>query len=366
LLAAGFSFAHQARGQGNDPQKIFQQAVEAQQRGDFQSAIRDYEQFLQLSPNSFEAEVNLGAAYTHEEKFDAAIRTYRAALSQQPENQGVLLDLGLAYYKKGDLANAREEFTAVLRLQPQNLQAAILLGDSDNRLGKPEETVRALSPLEAENSANADFEYVLGAGLIASGARLEGVSRIEKIAEKTKSADEFLLAGQTLVDLNDFSRARRDLEKALSLNPNLPGVYSLTGQAFDQTGDLKGAEDLFRKALEVNPDDFIANLYLGAMLSHRRELEDARKYLAHAVELKSDSAMAQYELGMLESLSGNYEAAARHLEISAQLDPKWMEPHVQLATLFYRLHRPEDGEKQRQIVQQMAAAAQAKGPPIPQ
>lgn len=366
LIVSLALFQLSAFAQQEDPGRLFDAGVEAQQHGDFRAAIRDYRAYLAVRPNDFEAKVNLGAALVHEQQYDDAVAAYRSALSQQPQNAGVLLDLGLAYYKKGDLADARQQFAAVIQAQPGNLQAAILLGDSDNRLGHSEEAIQILGPLEKQNSANTDFEYVFGSAQITAGDKSAGVARIEKVAAETNSADAYLLAGSALLEMNDFTRARGDLERAMKLNPKLTGIYSLTGQAFDQTGDLKDAEELFREALQFNPDDFIANLYLGAMLAKRRDLRNARPYLTKAVTLKPDSAMAQYEMGMLESLSGNYEAAVRGLQTAAKEDPKWMEPHVELATLYYRLNQPDAGAKERQIVRQMAAETQKKGPTIPQ
>jgi Tfp pilus assembly protein PilF len=72
--------------------------------------------------------------------------------------------------------------------------------------------------------------------------------------------------------------------------------------------------------------------------------------------------MAGYEVGMLESSSGQYEAAALELEKVVQEDPNWLEPHVELASLYYKLHRPQDGAKERQTVERITAEQQAKGP----
>ena len=106
---AFFTLLAAASAQTPDPQQLFADGVQAQQRGDFQTAIRDYQEFLKLRPNSLQAQVNLGAALVHEGQFDAAIALYRSALSQAPGNNGVLLNLALAYYKKGDLPKAQEQ-----------------------------------------------------------------------------------------------------------------------------------------------------------------------------------------------------------------------------------------------------------------
>jgi tetratricopeptide (TPR) repeat protein len=185
---------------------------------------------------------------------------------------------------------------------------------------------------------------------------------MEKVAKASSGADVYMMAGATLLELNEYQQARQDLEQALRLKPTLPGIYTLVGTARDKTGDVKAAEPAFREALKSNPDDFEANLYLGAILYKRRDLGEAKGYLDRALRLKPSDSMARYEAAMLKSTSGDYETAAHDLELLVKDDPEWLEPHVELATLYYRLHRPEDGAKERQIVERLTAKQQAQGP----
>ena len=348
-----------------DPDLLFREAIDAQQRGDFEKAARDYRDLLKLRPNEVEARVNLGAALIHLGQYDAAISEYRAALPLLPQKNGVLMNLALAYYKKGDFANAREQFETLNKAQPADVRVATLLGDTYLHLGDASAAVTTLTPLEAANAQNLDFEYVLASALIKLGQQREGVSRMEKVAEAGNSADAYMLAGYTLMQINEFEQARRDLDEALRLNPNLPGIFTLAGTARDKTGDAAAAEPAFRAALKQHPDDFDANLYLGAILYKRRELDEAKIYLDKALQLQPSSPMARYEMAMLKSASQNYESAAQDLEVLVKDNPKWLEPHVELASLYYRLHRPADGAKERQIVDQLTAEQQAQGPRKP-
>jgi tetratricopeptide (TPR) repeat protein len=337
-------------------------AIEAQQRGDFETAIRDYREVLRLHPGDVEAEVNLGAALVHVGQFDAGIAEYRSALPSLTDKSGVILDLGLAYYKKGDWENARRQFEPLHLAEPKNAQVAILLGDTYLRLKQAPAAAALLAPLEPANAENADLEYVLGAALVQAGQRREGVAHLEKAGASGNSADAYMLAGTTLLQINEFEQARRDLDEALRLDPKFPGIYTLAGTARDKTGDVAQAEAAFRQALLLNPNDFEANLYLGAILYKRRQLADAKVYLDKAIELNPSSSMARYEGAMLKSASGEYAAAAEDLEKLVRDDPKWLEPHVELAALYYRLHRQADGERERKIVDQLNAEQQKQGP----
>jgi Flp pilus assembly protein TadD len=349
--------------QESNSDELLRHAIEEQQHGDFTSAIRDYRKVLELRPNDVQAKVNLGAALAHTGQFDEAIAIYRSALPSLKDKNPVLLNLALAYYKKGDFEHAREQFEILHDAQPNSLQVVILLGDSDVRTGKSDAALSLLEPLESKYAQNMDFEYVLGSALIATkGRRREGVARVEKVAKAGADAAAYVLAGATLLDLNEYEPARQDLEEALRLNPRLPKLYTLVGTARDKTGDVKDAETAFREALKTNPDDFEANLYLGAILYKRRDVDEAKGYLDRALKLKPSDSMARYEAAMLKSTSGEYETAARELESLVKDDPDWLEPHVELATLYYRLHRPEDGAKERQIVDSLTAKQQAQGP----
>jgi tetratricopeptide (TPR) repeat protein len=360
ILLALFPIALTA--QDATPEQLFQRGIEEQQRGDFDAAIRDYRRVIELRPADVQAKVNLGAALAHVGQFNEAIATYRSALPSLKDKNPVLLNLALAYYKKGDFENARQQFEILRDSRPDDVRVAILLGDSDLRLNKSEAALQLLQPLEQKYAQNMDFEYVLGSALIKSGKRREGIPLIEKVAKAGPSADAYLLAGATWLDLNEFELARKDLEEALRLNSALPKIYTLVGTARDKTGDVQNAEPAFREALKQNPDDFEANLYLGAILYKRREMEPARGYLDRALQLKPTDSMARYESAMLKSTSGDYEAAARQLEQLVKDDPNWLEPHVELATLYYRLHRPEDGAKERQAVDRLTAEQQTQGP----
>jgi len=348
--------------QERDPDRLLSDAIQAQQRGDYQLAITEYRQLLALRPDNVEAKVNLGAALAHVGQFDEAIAIYQSTLPSLKDKSRVILNLGLAYYKKGDLANAREQFSTLHQSSPGNVQVAILLADTEIKLGDAESATGMLEPLEKANANNADFDYVLGLALIKSGHRRDGIPPMEKSAELAKSGDAYMLAGATLMDLNEFERARHDLEAALQLAPGLRGLHTLVGTARDKTGDQKEAEPAFRTAIKENPDDFEANLYLGALLYKRRQIEEATIYLDHAVKLKPADVMARYESAMLKSTAGDYEEAARELEGVVRDNPDWLEPHVELASLYYKLHRPGDGAKERATVDRLTAEQQAKGP----
>jgi tetratricopeptide (TPR) repeat protein len=355
--------AAQAPAQSPNPDQLYDSAVQAQLRGDFETAIQDYRNVLKVRPQMVEARVNLGAALAHVGQFDAAIAEYRAALPLMDDKTGVIFNIGLAYFKKGDWKDARDQFEPLAKAQPEDVRIAILLGDAEVKLGDGKAAVDLLTPLEPANAQNPDFDFVFASALIKVGKLREGAQRAEKAAEVGNGADAYALAGSALLQVNEYEKARHDLDTAIQLDPKLPAtIYSMDGEARDKTGEPEAAEPIFREALKLDPNNFEANLYLGAILYKRRQMDDARPFLEHALSLNPKSSMARYEVAMLKSTDGQIDEAAQELEKLVKDDPQWLEPHVELATLYYKLHRPADGARERQIVDRITAEQQKEGP----
>lgn len=341
---------------------LFRQGIAAQQRGDVKTAMDDYRQALALNPRIPEARANLGAALAAAGDFDGAIEEDTQALASAPDKIDVRRNLALAYYKKGDWRNARAQFEQVHAARPADLSAAMLLGYAEIKLQQPADAAALLLPLEPGHQDNMDFEYVLGFALILSGRESEGLPRMEKMAQATQSPDAWLIAGTTRLHRREFREARTDLEAALKLNPNVPGLYTMVGQARDALGDTDGAMPMFQAAIQQDPRDFYANLYLGTMRLKQRDFDQARPLLALALQLQPGNPQARLQMAKLDGMTGKYAEAAATLEELEKADPNWIDPHIELAPLYYKLHRPEDGQRERDIVQKIQAQQQKTGP----
>jgi tetratricopeptide (TPR) repeat protein len=356
LLAALFilSLACATFAQGPDPRQLFKDASEAQQRGDAALAVREYQELIRLRPDMIEARANLGLALVSLGRFDEAIAQYRAALAQSPGNPGLQANLAMAYYQKGDLPKAAGEFSSLHQNEPDNIQIATLLGTCYMRSGQVTRAILVLSPLAEAHPDNLDLKWALGWALIRSGRTLKGFELAEIVAHERASAEAYMLTAEAERKALAFDRARRNVDAAMRLNPHLPGLYTLSGLIMDDAGDHEGAAAAFEKGLEANPNDFQAHLHLGAVLYNQRKLDAARAHLERALEIDPTSSLALYELARVKRAQGQVDAAIKDLEKVVRDTPDWVEPHVELAALYYRLHRPEDGARENHIVDRLA------------
>ncbi|HXI38405.1 MAG TPA: tetratricopeptide repeat protein [Bryobacteraceae bacterium] len=358
LLAAGAATA-----QSSSPEQLFRDAVEAQQKGNDTLAIHKYQELLKLRPEVVEARANLGAVLTKLGRFDEAIEQYRAALAKNAGNSALRLNLALAYYKKGSLRDAAEQLNTLRRVDPDNVRLATLLGDCEARLGRDDQVIAVLKPVEAAHPDDLAVAWLLGSALIRSGHRRDGMERVEKVAKQGNSPEAYLLAGQTALKMNQFERARDYADVALRLNSRLPGVLTLRGTVLTYLGDNPGAIAVLRKAVEADPNDFEAQLSLGAVLHTERDLDGAKQYLARALQLNPASNLARYEWARLERTQGQVGAAVKDFEKVVHDDPNWAQPHVELAALYFRLKRTQDGERERAIFDRLNAEQQREQAP---
>jgi tetratricopeptide (TPR) repeat protein len=351
-LLWGFSLLAQI----TDPGELFQEAVEAQQRGDDATAVLKYRELLRTHPDAALARVNLGATLAHLKRYDDAIAQYRIVLAADHTNRPARLNLALAYQEKGDLARAVQELEALHRNQPGDLQTALLLADCSVRLQHYAQAIAVLMPLEAREPDNLDLAWLLGTALIRAARPQEGVELVEKVALRANNADAYLLAGETRLNLDQYDLARRHADAAMRLDPALAGLQTLNGMILEHTGDYDRSEAALEQAARSDPTDFNAHLYLGSILYFKRDMDGARLHLQRALELQPESAQARYKLALVERSEGHLDMAVKDLEVVLRQSPAWIEPHAELAAIYYRLHRPEDGARERLTVDRLMAA----------
>ena len=273
------------------------------------------------------------------------------------------LSLGMEYYKKGDLFHARSEFETVHAAHPNDLKTAILLGYTYNKMDRPQETVDLLSPLEQGHESNSELEYGLAYALIQTGRTDEGVQRLEKVAAVSHSVDAWVLAGATRLNKSQMNEACTDLDTALKLNPSIPGLYSMDAQAHYAMGDAAKAIQGYEAALKANPMDFTANLDLGNILLDKGDLDGAKPLLELAYQLQPEFPRARLEMAKVKELTGNYAEAATMLEALAKAEPNWLSPHWELSSIYFKLNRPEDGKREREIVKKLQVEQREKDAP---
>ena len=308
--------------QGSSAQALYDRAGEALDKGDAALAIKLYQELLVQKPDSNEARINLGVALAHAGRYSEAERQYRQVLSRDPQSEMAWLNLALAFYKRAAYGEARKEFEALREFHPNNQQALYLLADCDLRLARYKDTIALVEPVYKARSDDAALGYLLGTALIKDGQTDKGAAVIERIMRSGNAALANVLMGAAQYGKGDYKAAAETLRKALDVNPEMPGAWTLYGRALESGGDYEGAKGAFQRALQQDPNDFDACLHLGGILRHDGDAVNAASYIQHALTLRPDSAAAQFQINALEASDGKLEEARKGFEALVKQWPR--------------------------------------------
>jgi tetratricopeptide (TPR) repeat protein len=348
------------------PQEIVQDAQQKQRAGDLEGAAAEYKQFLQLHPEATAIHSNLGAALAGLGRFEEAIAEYKIALTQSPGLPAAQLNLALCYYKMGRIQDASTELEKLDHEKQDNRQAMLLLADCYMRLGREEDVIRVLEPQEVRYPDDLAIAYLLGTAYIRQKRVAEGQVLVDRILRNGDSAEAHMMLGTAKMGVNDFAGARDEFAKAVAMNPNLPEVHVLYAKALMFSGDSDLSAKEFGAELRQDPYNFDANLQLGASAKQEQKNAEARKYFERAGETRPGDPGVRYQLALLTMEDGELDQAREILEALVRESPQFLEAHVSLAQVYYRLKRPEDGKKERDIVEKLTAEIQAKQPGVRQ
>jgi len=349
-----------------DVERAFSRATQLHEAGDIEGAIRGYQAILVSHPDRADVRSNLGAAYSRLGRYEDAIEQYQKALTLDGRNQTIRFNLALAYYKAALFAEAAGELARFLGATSQNLpertNAVLLLADCQVRLGEYIKAIDLLSPLADADPANRTVAFLLGSALISAGQLDKGQLLIDRVFRDEDSAEARLLMGTILLVADDGQGAIREFERGIELNPKLPSLRAWYGRALMRMGDSEKAKVAFKSELADNPNDFDANLYLGVLLRQDKSYAEAFGYLSRAVRLRLRDQYARYHLGAVYVALGKPTEAQPLLEGVVKEYPDFIEARVLLASVYYKLNRKEDGDREQAIIQKLNAEQQNKQP----
>jgi tetratricopeptide (TPR) repeat protein len=236
----------------------------------------------------------------------------------------------------------------------------MLLADCRLQLGEWKRVIAILDPLLEKDPENQAILYMIGTALMRDRQTERGQRVLDRILRKGDSAEAHLVLAIASREATDDLAAERELRRALELNPSLPTANAILGEVLVKMGDAPGAMDALRRELAVNPNHFDAHLLLGLLLRQDSRDDEARAHVEKALALRPGDPGALYQLALVQIASGELERARRTLEPLVRENPAFTEAHVSLATVYYRLGRREDGNREQAVVQRLKAEQKAR------
>ncbi|AZZ99417.1 type IV pilus biogenesis/stability protein PilW [Pseudoalteromonas sp. R3] len=167
-----------------------------------------------------------------------------------------------------------------------------------------------------------------------------------KASREDAAKTRISLALQYLANGNN-TQAKYNLERALTLAPQLPEAHYSLAYYYEQVGENARAEQAYQKALALAPKDPNTLNNYGTFLCRIGKYDEATEQLFKAIEIPSYIRVAQsYEnLALCALRQDNFELALEYLSSAEKHNGQRQSTLLLMAGLYYaksELHRAEE------------------------
>ncbi|HUJ11319.1 MAG TPA: tetratricopeptide repeat protein, partial [Verrucomicrobiae bacterium] len=171
----------------------------------------------------------------------------------------------------------------------------------------------------------------LGTVLRSKGNVSEAITEIEEALRiKPNDPGVLLNLGVTLERAGQEEDAVKCYEQALRLRPDYGRAHTSLGNALMRLGRMPEALDHFEQALRIEPGSAIAYYNMGVALVRLDRTTEAIGYFRRALRLQPDYAEAHNNLGVALRRTGRIPEAIREYERALEIKPDYANAHVNL------------------------------------
>ena len=167
--------------------------------GNIDAAIKELNTALYQNKNSFPAHQAMGECYQAQGNTNAALTEYRKSIDIKPENPEAYLHIADVREARGDLELSISELRGAIELMPDNADLHLRVADESLKLEKLDDAIKEYETVMNTNPGNAQAA--------------EGLTRGYFLKAQKDTGGAFLVS-------NDFEAAKRQIDKAIQLNPN--------------------------------------------------------------------------------------------------------------------------------------------------
>jgi lipoprotein NlpI len=277
-------------------------------RGDWDGALADLNQAIELKPDLAEAYDTRGSVKLAKEDWDGALADCAKAIELKPDSPGAYYTRGRARQGKGDREGALADLNQAIVIEPFWAEAYNARGHVRRFKGDLAGALADYNKAIELNPALADAYLNRGAAKAAKGDLAGALTDCGRAVElKPESAVARFSRGAVKVRLGDFDGALVDFNQAIEKNAKYARAYRSRGFLYyDLRAYAKALADL-QKACELDPQDQdYASFYLWLIRARLGDQEAAtgelHTYLENRKTGKPDdwpSKVGRYLTGQL-------------------------------------------------------------------
>ena len=277
-------------------------------QGNISAALKELNTSLYQNRNSAPVHLTMGECYNAQGNTVAAMAEFDKAIGIKPEYPDAYLHKADIREARGDIEHSIADLHSGLELMPNNPDLLQRVGDDSLRLEKLDDAIKA-------------YEQVMNANGPGAAQAAKGLTR----AYYLKSAKE---AGGAFLVSNDYETAKRNIDKAISMNPNdmelrlaAAKLRSMSGETVDlkQVGTPRtdGERIAYAEALLAQNDFKGANDQMNTVIANANDPKQVFAVGDLSLMIKDlDDAESAYKKA--STMPGSGERAKRGLDLVAK------------------------------------------------
>lgn len=277
--------------------------------GKHADAERQVQEVLKENPRSTEGLILTGQMALIRRNGKDAIQAFRTVLHDQPELAAVHYLLGQAYQLAGDINLAKDSFERAVVLYPDQVDAK-----------------RSLALLESK-----------------SGRYQQARARLEELLKQRPHDVTALDMLMTLdVVTKNWQGAERTLTRLRQVSADNQSVALLAeGRFYEAQRRLSEASQAYERAMTLAPNEPEPLLSLVKVEVALGQVARSRTRLESILASHTDHPFAHGLLGEVLSLSRQYDEATLHYREATRVNPKWITPWLNWATVSLSQKKPD-------------------------
>ncbi len=298
-------------------------------------------------------------------QYAQAANNFDAALALAPNSPALVVEYARSEFHAGNLPHAKQLAQQVITGYPHNrnavAEASALLGQV---LLQQQDAKAARKNLELAVALQPSFPN--GYNLAEACLAMEDEKCADKIFTEMQSsfgntAALHMFFGQAFLNSDFQTRAIAEFEKAIALDPRLPGAhYSLAAAELATQQPIDKAEAQLHQEIAIDPQSAIAYAALGHLQTGQQKYSEAEANLQRAAALdpqNPDVALYQGQLYAAEHKTPEAIEALRRC-IANTTDPtqnhnQLQKAHYLLGRLLVQSGQTEAGRQELQIAQSL-------------
>jgi tetratricopeptide (TPR) repeat protein len=280
--------------------------------GKIEQATAYYQAAVDLQPDLYAAQFNLGVAYLHKREFGAAILAFKQAVSLRPNSATAWESMGLAEYHQQRYPLAVKALEVAQRIAPDrpeinnNLGFAYMFSDRFSEAVASFKQTLELDPAFTPARRGLCSAYSLG-------GQPEDAVRVclEAIGKRDHSAVPQYYLGYAYLDLGESKKAIGAFEQSARIEPTTAKIFVGLAFGYYQLKKYDRALSYFQQAHKLDPDTEELLSGLGVVYAQLRKYDQAELTLRAALERDPDHPTNRFNLGIVCLLRKNRECALR-------------------------------------------------------